>query len=67
MMGATMDDIIKTTDYITPEAFPEYAKTGEIRRQYFKEGGYPASAGVVVHGLLRPDWLIEIEFLAVLD
>jgi enamine deaminase RidA (YjgF/YER057c/UK114 family) len=66
-MGASMDDVIKTTDYIAPQAVPQYAKTGEIRRQYFKEGGYPAATGVVVHSLLRPDWLIEIDFLAVVD
>ena len=66
-MGASMDDVIKTTDYITPQAVAQYAKTAEIRREYFKDGSYPAAAGVVVHSLLRPDWLIEIEFLAVVD
>ena len=66
-MGASMDDVIKTTDYVTPQAVPEYVKTAEIRREYFKEGNYPAATGVVVHSLLRPDWLIEIEFLAVID
>ena len=66
-MGASMDDVIKTTDYITPQAVPQYAKTAEIRREYFKEGCYPAATGVVVHSLLRPDWLIEIDFLAVVD
>jgi enamine deaminase RidA (YjgF/YER057c/UK114 family) len=66
-MGASMDDVIKTTDYIAPKALPHYAKTAEIRRQYFKEGCYPAATGMVVHSLLRPDWLIEIDFLAVVD
>jgi enamine deaminase RidA (YjgF/YER057c/UK114 family) len=66
-MGASMDDVIKTTDYITPQAVPQYVKTAEIRREYFKDGNYPAATGVVVHSLLRPDWLIEIEFLAVID
>ena len=60
-MGASMDDVIKTTDYITPQALPDYGKTGAIRAQYFKEGSYPAATGIVVHSLLRPDWLIEIE------
>jgi enamine deaminase RidA (YjgF/YER057c/UK114 family) len=64
--GATLDDVIKTVDYITPEALPEYPSTAEIRREYFK-GNYPAATGIVVHGLLRKDWLIEIEALAVLD
>jgi len=66
-MGASMDDVIKTTDYITPQAVPDYGKTAAIRREYFKEDGYPAATGVVVHSLLRPDWLIEIDFLAVID
>ncbi len=66
-MGASMDDVIKTTDYIAPEAVPDYLKTAAVRREYFRKGSYPAATGVVVHSLLRPDWLIEIDFLAVLD
>jgi len=64
--GASFDDVIKTTDYITPQAVPEYVKTSDIRREFFK-GNYPAATGIVVHSLLSPSWLIEIEFLAVLD
>ncbi len=66
-MGASMDDVIKTTDYITPQAVADYVKTAAIRREYFKDGNFPAATGVVVHSLLRPDWLIEIDFLAVID
>ena len=64
--GASFDDVVKTTDYITPQAVADYVKTADIRREYFK-GHYSAATGVVVHSLLRPDWLIEIEFTAVLD
>jgi len=64
--GASFDDVVKTTDYIAPQAVADYVKTADIRREYFK-GNYPAATGVVVHSLLRPDWLIEIEFTAVLD
>lgn len=42
-------------------------KTAAIRRECFRKGGYPAATGVVIHSLLRPDWLIEIDFLAVVD
>jgi len=66
MAGGSLDDVIKTTDYITPQALPDYAQTAEIRREYFK-GNYPAATGIVVNRLLREDWLIEIEALAVLD
>ena len=64
--GASFDDVIKTTDFITPQAVPEYVNTANIRRKYFKNN-YPAATGIVVHSLLSPSWLIEIEFLAVLD
>lgn len=64
--GASFDDVIKTTDYIAPEAVKDYRKTAEIRREFFKDN-YPAATGVVVHSLLAPNWLIEIDFLAVLD
>lgn len=64
--GAGFEDVIKTTDYITPQAVKDYAKTAAIRREYFKDH-YPAATGIVVHSLLSPNWLIEIEFLAVLD
>ncbi|RJR43408.1 MAG: RidA family protein [Desulfobacteraceae bacterium] len=64
--GASFDDVIKTTDYITPQAVKDYGKTADIRREFFK-GRYPAATGIVVHTLLSPSWLIEIEFLAVLD
>lgn len=64
--GATYDDVIKTTDYITPQAVEDYGKTAEIRREFMK-GNYSAATGVIVHSLLAPNWMIEIEFLAVLD
>lgn len=63
-MGAGFADVIKTTDYVVPRAVAEYPKTAAIRREFFREP-YPAATGVVVHSLLSPDWLIEIEFLAV--
>ncbi len=66
MAGGSFHDVIKTVDYITPEALPDYPSTAEIRREYF-EGNYPAATGIVVHSLLRKDWLIEIEALAILD
>jgi enamine deaminase RidA (YjgF/YER057c/UK114 family) len=63
---ATFDDIVKTVDYITPQALPGYAATAKIRREYFGDN-YPAATGIVVNRLLREDWLIEIEAVAILD
>ena len=62
--GGSMDDIVKTVDYITTKQ--GYKGTAEVRREYFKNG-FPAATGIVVKELLRPDALIEIDAIAVLD
>jgi enamine deaminase RidA (YjgF/YER057c/UK114 family) len=62
--GGSFADIVKTVDYIvTTEG---YRETAAVRRAYFHDGS-PAATGVVVQGLLRPDALIEIDAIAVLD
>ncbi|GIW09320.1 MAG: RidA family protein [Chloroflexi bacterium] len=61
--GATFDDIVMTTDYITTTE--NYRATAEVRREFFKNG-FPAATGVIVAGLLRPGALIEIDCVAVL-
>ena len=64
--GATFDDVVKTVDFIVPAAVKDYAATSDIRREYFK-GNFPAATGVIVHSLLRPTMLIEVDVIAVLD
>ena len=64
--GASMADVVKTVDYITPAGLENYRATAEVRRQYFKDG-FPAATGVVVNRLLREGALIEIEAIAVVD
>jgi enamine deaminase RidA (YjgF/YER057c/UK114 family) len=62
--GGSFADIVKTVDYIvTTEG---YRETAAVRRAYFHHG-FPAATGVVVKELLRPDALIEIDAIAVLD
>ncbi len=59
--GATFDDIVKTTDYITTQK--GYKATADVRRKYFKNG-FPAATGVVVKELLRPGALVELDAIA---
>ena len=62
--GGSVDDIVKTVDYIvTTEG---YKGTADVRREYFRNG-FPAATGIVVKELLRPDALIEIDAIAVLE
>lgn len=61
--GASFDNIVQTTEYITTTE--GYKATAEVRREFFKNG-FPAATGVVVAGLLREGALIEISAVAVI-
>ncbi len=60
--GASMADIVQTTDYITTTQ--GYKETANIRREFFGDS-FPASTGFIVSGLLNPKALIEIDAVAV--
>ena len=62
-VGATMDDIAKVTVFVTDVT--ELAKIHEVRAEFFRKP-YPASTLVQVAQLINPDWLIEIEAIAVI-
>jgi len=60
--SATMDDIVKVTVYVTDiRAFNDIA---DIRERYFPKDG-PASVICEVSALAWPDFMIEIEAVAV--
>ena len=65
--GATFDDVVKTVEYITPAALADYKGTADVRREFFGEGNFPAATGVIINRLVRDDFLIEIEFMAIVD
>ena len=60
--GATMDDVVKVTVLVTDVS--EVSTIHEVRREFFNEP-YPASTLVQVAQLIDPEWLIEIEAVAV--
>ena len=62
--GATREDVIMTRDYIIPAARPFYRQTADLRREFFGED-FPASTGVVCLALNAPEWMIEINMVAV--
>ena len=61
--GSNMSHVVKTTTYITDPRFREavYKETGK----WFK-GVYPISTGLVVQALAQPEWLMEIDIIAVI-
>ncbi len=60
--GSKLEDICKITVYITDRAYREavYKQIGK-----WLKGVYPVSTGLIVQGLARPEWLMEIEVIAV--
>jgi len=61
--GSDLGHIVKTTTYITDPRFrePVYREVGRWLRDV-----YPVSTGLVVAGLAQPEWLMEIDVIAVI-
>jgi 2-iminobutanoate/2-iminopropanoate deaminase len=60
-VGATMADVVKSNTYVTN--MEEYLKHGDLRARYF---GNPigASTTIEIKGLVRPEFMIEVEVIA---
>jgi enamine deaminase RidA (YjgF/YER057c/UK114 family) len=59
--GAQLQDIVKITIYITDRSHrePVYRVVGQ-----WLKGVYPVSTGLIVQGLARPEYLMEIDVIA---
>ncbi len=65
--GATFRDVVKVTYFVVdlkPEMVPHIR---EVRRKHLDPANPPASSLVGVAALVVPDWLIEIEVIAVVE
>jgi enamine deaminase RidA (YjgF/YER057c/UK114 family) len=60
--GSRLEEICKIVIYLTDIRYrePVYGVTGR-----WLKGVYPVSTGVVVSALARPEWLVEIDAIAV--
>ena len=61
--GSRLDHICKITIYLTDRAYrePVYHVIGK-----WLKGVFPVSTGVIVDGLARPEWVMEIDVVAVI-
>jgi len=61
--GARLEDICKATVYLTDIRFrePVYRVLGR-----WLEGVHPVFTGVVVTALARPEWVVEVDVIAVI-
>lgn len=61
--GGSVEDIVKITAFLTNvEDFPSY---NQVRQDFFKKD-FPASTTVIVKELAKPEYLLEIEGVAVI-
>jgi len=63
--GGSLDNIVTMTVFITDMA--NGTRFTQIRREFFKGGRYPASALIGIKELARPEMMVEIQAIAVVD
>jgi 2-iminobutanoate/2-iminopropanoate deaminase len=61
--GASMDRIVRTTLFYTHRE--DYAAIDAVYREYFGTAA-PSRSAVIIAGLVRPEWRIEIDAIATL-
>ena len=65
--GADMRHVFKLVTYVVDLAPARAAEIRKVRLAYMTEGDYPASTMVGTTALVHPDFLIEMEAIALLD
>ena len=63
--GAGFGDLVKTTVYVTDPRYREALR--DVRNRYLDNNALPTSTLIVVAGLALPEYLLEIEAVAVLE
>jgi len=66
-VGASYADVVKITTYVVDYKPEHRAIVGQARAPFFANGTPPASTLVGVAALALPEWLVEIEAIAVVD
>ena len=59
--GSKLEDVVKIVIYITDRAYrePVYRVVGK-----WLKGVYPVSTGIIVQGLAKPEYMMEIDIIA---
>ena len=65
--GAAPSDVVKTLEYVSPQAWLQYDDGAKRSRREFFKGDYSANTGITVNRLLRPEGHVEVEAVAVLN
>lgn len=63
--GAGPKHLVKTVEYVTPAGLERYREVASVRQRLLR-APWPASTGAVCEALLRPEFLLEVDPMAVL-
>lgn len=63
--GGKLEDVVTMTVFITDMA--NGTRFTQLRKEFFKEDRYPASALIGIKELARPEMMIEIQAIAIVD
>ena len=61
--GSSLDHVCKITVYLTDRAYRD--QVYQVIGRWLK-GVFPVSTGVIIDGLARPEWVMEIDVIAVI-
>jgi enamine deaminase RidA (YjgF/YER057c/UK114 family) len=61
--GLGLNNVVKTVDYLTPQALENYKRTAEVRREYFAPV-FPAATGIIMPRVAHSAALIQIDIIA---
>jgi enamine deaminase RidA (YjgF/YER057c/UK114 family) len=62
--GLGPESLVKTIEYVLPEGLAAYRSAAAVRARHLRLP-YPAATGLVIPKLLRPEFLIEVDPLAI--
>src|SRR5262245_2960196 len=63
--GGKVDEIVTMTVFTTD--MTNCTRFTQLRKEFFQEGRYPASALIGIKELARPEMMVEIQAIAVVD
>jgi 2-iminobutanoate/2-iminopropanoate deaminase len=63
--GGTLQNVVKTTTYVTNIQYAGAVR--KVREELFQSSNPPTSTLLVVAGLASPDYMVEIEAIAVVN
>jgi 2-iminobutanoate/2-iminopropanoate deaminase len=64
-VGANLSNLVKWTVYLTDESYIPTSR--RVRSRFIADDARPAGALLIISGLARPELIVEVEGIAIID